>query len=109
MEKVTRNFVNSYKNKICVGYCELYYLLYFKNRIGYNSGVYGWNYDVFHIDFRTCIVTGYRPIGNIKSYDLCYKYNEKARTIIENRNLSYDEQKQKVENLLQEFIKTLVD
>ena len=109
MEKVTRTFVNSYKNKICVGYCELYYLLYFQKRIGYNSGVYGWNYDVFHIDFRTCIVTGYRPFGNIKSYDLCYKYNEKARTVIENRNLSYDEQKEKVENLLQEFIKTLVD
>lgn len=109
MEKITRKQVNMYKNIICVPYCDLWYLLYFRNKDGYNSGVYGWNYDFYHINLHTCIVTGYRPFGNIENYDLCNEYNEKAKNIIENRNLSYDEQKEKIENLLEEFIEKITE
>ena len=107
MEKITRKQVNMYKNIICVPYCDLWYLLYFRNKDGYNSGVYGWNYDVFHINLNTCIVTGYRPFGNIKNYDLCDEYNEKAKNVIEDRTLSNEEKKEKVENLLEEFIEKI--
>lgn len=109
MEKITRKQVNMYKNIICVPYCDLWYLLYFRNRTGYNSGVYGWNYDFYHINLNTCIVTGYRPFGNIKNYDLCDEYNEKAKNIIEDRTLSDEEKKEKVENLLEEFIEKITE
>lgn len=109
MEKITRKQVNMYKNIICVPYCDLWYLLYFRNRTGYNSGVYGWNYDFYHINLNTCIVTGYRPFGNIKNYDLCDEYNEKAKNVIEDRTLSNEEKKEKVENLLEEFIEKITE
>lgn len=32
----------------------------------YCGGVYGWNCDVYVIDYGTVIVTGHRPFGNIK-------------------------------------------
>lgn len=108
MEKITRKQVNMYKNIICVPYCDLWYLLYFRNKDGYNSGVYGWNYDFYHINLHTCIVTGYRPFGNIKNYDLCNEYNEKAKNIIEDRTLINEEKREKVENLLEEFIEKIV-
>lgn len=109
MEKITRKQVNMYKNIICVPYCDLWYLLYFRNRTGYNSGVYGWNYDFYHINLNTCIVTGYRPFGNIKNYDLCDEYNEKAKNVIEDRTISDEEKKEKVENLLEEFIEKITE
>lgn len=109
MEKITRKQVNMYKNIICVPYCDLWYLLYFRNKTGYNSGVYGWNYDFYHINLHTCIVTGYRPFGNIKNYDLCDEYNEKAKNIIEDRTLSNEEKREKVENLLEEFIEKITE
>lgn len=109
MEKITRKQVNMYKNIICVPYCDLWYLLYFRNKTGYNSGVYGWNYDFYHINLNTCIVTGYRPFGNIKNYDLCDEYNEKAKNIIEDRTLSNEEKREKVENLLEEFIEKITE
>lgn len=31
-----------------------------------HCGVYGWNADVYVIDYDTVIVTGYRPFGNMK-------------------------------------------
>lgn len=109
MEKITRKQVNMYKNIICVPYCDLWYLLYFRNKDGYNSGVYGWNYDFYHINLHTCIVTGYRPFGNIQNYDLCDEYNEKAKNIIEDRTLSNEEKREKVENLLEEFIEKITE
>lgn len=109
MEKITRKQVNMYKNIICVPYCDLWYLLYFRNKTGYNSGVYGWNYDFYHINLHTCIVTGYRPFGNIENYDLCDEYNKKAKNIIEDRTISDEEKREKVENLLEEFIEKITE
>lgn len=35
-------------------------------RVGYNAGLYGWNYDIYEIDGDTCLVTGDRPPdGNV--------------------------------------------
>ena len=59
-EQMTRNDV-----KRLAGYGEVYYtdmnlstLKYF-DKIGYNSGVYGWNYDVYEYD-RSVLLVGYR-------------------------------------------------
>ena len=60
MEKMTRNDV-----KQQAAYGNIYYtdmnvssLKYF-NKIGYNSGVYGWNYDVYEYGLSVLLV-GYR-------------------------------------------------
>ena len=59
MEKMTRNDVKR------MAYDNIYYtdmnvssLKYF-NKIGYNSGVYGWNYDVYEYG-RNVLLVGYR-------------------------------------------------
>lgn len=59
-EQMTRNDV-----KRIAGYGEIYYtdmnlptLKYF-DKIGYNSGVYGWNYDVYEYG-RNVLLVGYR-------------------------------------------------
>lgn len=59
-EHMTRNEV-----KRIAGYGEIYYtdmntqsLKYF-NKIGYNSGIYGWNYDVYKYG-RNVLLVGYR-------------------------------------------------
>lgn len=50
---------------ICIGYCDLQYLLRKESRIGYTAGVYGWNADVYDVGNGVAIVTGYRPFGDI--------------------------------------------
>ena len=65
--KTTRKEIsNSYKNVICLGYCELQNVLYYKRPTAYTCGTYGWNADIYQINDNTCIVTGYRPFGNIR-------------------------------------------
>lgn len=108
MEKLTKKSINNmYKNKIEVGYCALQYLLYFKNRSFYTAGVYGWNADIYQVNWDTVIITGYRPFGNIQpDYDLIGKYENKAKRII-NTELSTDKAKKEVNKLLDEFIQEI--
>ena len=59
-EQMTRNDV-----KRIAGYGEIYYtdmnlpVLKYFNKLGYNSGVYGWNYDVYEYG-RNVLLVGYR-------------------------------------------------
>lgn len=58
-QKETRqNFVKVFK----VGYCEIESIEYFLSPEAYNSGINGWNYDLYTF-VRYAITTGYRPIG----------------------------------------------
>lgn len=93
----------NYKNKICVPYCDLQYLLYFKSPKFYTSGVYGWNADVYQFNYNTVIVTGYRPFGNIENYGIVKKYEDEARKIV-NKSISYTEQKNTLDELIENFI-----
>lgn len=97
--KVTRN---SLYNPYFCGYCDLQYLLRYQEPFGYNSGVYGWNYDAYFVGGMT-ICTGYRNMPG-KSLEKCGEYEEKARAILENHNLKYEEQRELVNALLDEFI-----
>lgn len=101
-----KDIVDSYKNIISVGYCDIQTLLRGKDARFYTSGVHGWNADIYEIDYNTCIITGYRPFGNIHaSYNgICKKYDNKAREIIQNRNLTYEQQCEKTNTLLDEFV-----
>lgn len=98
----------NYRNIIEVGYCELYYLLLYENPVAYNSGVYGWNFDIYEIDSNAAICTGYRPIGNIKpNYATIKEYNLKASGILNNSERVNT--KEEIEKLLQEFIEKVIE
>lgn len=102
----------NYRNIIRVGAVELYYLLKFTEPAAYISGVYGWNADVYDFD-NVAIVMGYRPFGNITpDYDIVEKYNKLGREIYEEKhnpardwNEEQEEKKNRLNQLIQEFIK----
>lgn len=58
--------MSAYRNVIKVGYCDLQDALKWREPNFYTEGVYGWNADVYVIDYDTVIVTGYRPFGNVE-------------------------------------------
>ena len=61
-----RAIMHAYENVIKVGYDALQDALKWREPDFYTAGVYGWNSDVYVIDYGTVIVTGYRPFGNIE-------------------------------------------
>ena len=64
-----------------VGYCQAQYLLMFTRKVGYNAGIYGWNYDVYIVG-DDVIITGYRPFNAEKiDYNLLKEYNDEARRV----------------------------
>ena len=93
-----------FKNIICVGYCELQYLLYYKIADFNTCGIYGWKADFYKINNNTIISTGYAPIGNIRNYNLNKKYENKARKIVLDYDLQYEQKTKKLDNLLKKYI-----
>lgn len=68
-------------NVYSIGYCQAQYLLGHSRCIGYNKGVYGWNYDIYMIGDDT-IITGYRPFSAKKiDYSLLKEYEDEARRV----------------------------
>lgn len=61
-----RAIMHAYENVIKVYYCDLQDALKWREPDFYTAGIYGWNSDVYVIDYGTVIVTGYRPFGNIE-------------------------------------------
>ena len=88
-------------NLVCVGYCDLSNLLWGHEPIAYTSGVYGWNFDVYEVYGKT-ICTGYRNMPGRKANNEA-AYEEKARAISDNYDLSWEERRDKIESLLKEF------
>lgn len=89
---------------ISIGYCDLQYLLRFKNPVAYSCGVYGWGCDYYDID-GVIISTGYSPLNNknVKfNYEIVRKYEQKARDIIQ--KYPYEQQEKKINKLLSKFI-----
>lgn len=88
-------------NLVCVGYCDLSNLLWGHEPIAYTSGVYGWNFDVYEVYGKT-ICTGYRGMPGRKANNEA-TYEEKARAISDNYDLSWEERRDRIESLLKEF------
>lgn len=61
-----RAIMHAYENVIKVYYCDLQDALKWREPNFYTAGIYGWNSDVYVIDYSTVIVTGRRPFGNIE-------------------------------------------
>lgn len=65
MRKVTRNDINK-NNMVTLSYCQCQKVLNmfaYDYKVGYNSGVNGWNYDLYNIH-GISIVTGYNTPYN---------------------------------------------
>ena len=90
---------------IAIGYCAVQHLLYFTNPTAYSSGTYGWNCDFYQIEPNTVIATGYRTGCKLVNYTIVKKYDTLAAEIISNKNISWDDKKSQVNNLLEKFIK----
>lgn len=112
-EKITKKSINAeYENIISVPYCNLQMLLRMEDPRYYNAGTYGWNFDVYPIDAETCIVTGYRPFGNIKpKYELTKEYERKAEKIWEEFRwvTDYDYVRNELRKLIAEFVKEVCE
>ena len=104
-----KEIINNFDKVFSVGYCGIQYLLRGKNRIGYNSGVYGWNYDIFSLDNgNIAICTGYRGMpGKSIDYSIVDKYEAKAKAISEDYYTDYEKRQKKLEKLLQKFIEEI--
>lgn len=60
MKKISRNQINK-NNMVALSYCQCQTILNlfgYNYRIGYNVGVYGWNYDLYRIS-DIDVVAGY--------------------------------------------------
>lgn len=99
---------NGYQSIICIGYCDLQNLLTYENVTAYTVRREGWAADIY--DFgSTAIVTGYAPFGNIHpEYDLQQKYDKAAKKIKYNYTLRQDEKKERVNQLLKDYIKEVI-
>ena len=104
-----KDIINSYNKIICVGYCDIQYLLRGQEPVYYTCGVYGWNADIYAID-GVAICTGYRPFGSYKmDHKKVKKLEEKARQIFNDYSLEYKMQCKKVNKLLEKAIETAAE
>lgn len=65
------------------GYCDLQDIMRWHDADFYNSGVYGWNCDIY-VDFASgiAITTGYRNMtGKLIPSELIKEYTDKAKEI----------------------------
>ena len=100
MEKIkfTRSDVNRiYKRVYRAGYCELYPLYRESEAIGYNCGVYGWNFDIYTFGGGIAITSGYRSMcgGNLP---------ERCKKILRNAEKYYSQRKYKNSAALDKYI-----
>ena len=83
-----------------VGADALQYLLVNHEPVGYNSGMYGWNWDAYYVH-GVVIVTGYRNLPGVVPYGYS-EYDAEARKVLSS-DAPYRERAEKVEQLLMRF------
>lgn len=78
--KITQKAIKkAFDNIIQIGYCQAPHLLARLEPNFYTAGLYGWRADVYIVDNKTAIVTGYNTFGNINpSHELIEKYDRLA-------------------------------
>lgn len=103
--KVTRKEVQENFRKVyCVSFEQASELLSPCTRLGFNSGVYGWNFDVYDMGQISdelegvAICTGYRNLFG-KRLEYVDSYEKEAERIF-SCNISYEEKKATVTKLL---------
>lgn len=101
----------NYNHIIGVSYCGCQYLTHYMNANSYCSGIYGWSCDNFDIN-GVLISTGYNYINgkNAKGYkyEILEKYEKEAEKIVCS-SIEWQEKKEKVNSLLNEFINKCIE
>lgn len=89
-------------NPLYIPYGGAQFLLKPFEPCAYTAGVYGWNFDVYEFPQAT-ICTGYRgmPGRRAKNYA---EYDKRAEKIYTDPSLTYEQQKELIKSLFQEFI-----
>ena len=104
--QTTKKYINNmYDNKIKISYCNLDWLLIRANPAYYIARSEGWAADIYIVNSDTVIVTGYAPFGNITvPYEKQKEYNQKAEKIACDSALSYEQQRDLLDDLINEFV-----
>ena len=105
-------YCNNFRFVFRCGYCDLQTLFgsSYSGTVLYNSGVYGWNCDLYpNYEYDVIVTTGYRNMRGRRIPDeIINKYEEAAKTIRANCfNCDYNETAEKMEALRREFFKEL--
>ena len=104
--RVTQKEIKANFDKIVsVPYCGLQNLLNFESPVAYTARREGWAADIYDMGGGVAIVTGYAPFGNIRpTYEFRERYENRAASIRYNYSLSWTEQREKLQQLVNEFI-----
>ena len=105
--KITRSEINK-ENMVALGYCQCQTILNkfaYNYKIGYNAGVYGWNYDLYRIN-GVDVITGYNcPYYNYSNKDIKAQLIELENKIRkEERSLTFLEYEKKLQQWKKEFL-----
>ena len=101
---------NNWDKVFRAGYCDLEYIFHHEEPQYYNSGVYGWNCDIYCDYARDiAITTGYRNMAGQRIPDeILKKYDAIAKEIIKNQwNESYEATKSKLDENRENFLAEL--
>lgn len=94
IQTTIKSIRSNWRKVFYCGYCDLQYIMRGEEPTYYNSGVYGWNCDIY-TDFSRdiAITTGYRNMTGKRIPDtIIDKYTETAKKILENQwEKPYDE------------------
>lgn len=108
--RLTKKSLNTdYWNILGTGYCNLQFLLKFQEPFAYSTRAEGWACDYYNVD-GVLISTGYSPMKSkrVRScYELEHEYDDIARGILEDSEISWEEKEEKVNRLLRQFIERI--
>ena len=110
IETTMKAIRNNYRKVFRCGYCDLQYIYRYTDPIFYNSGVYGWNCDIY-VDFKRdiAITTGYRNMAGICiPSEILEKYSNIAKEICDKPfSFPFDEIKAALDANLENFLTEL--
>jgi hypothetical protein len=101
--KITAKSVREYQGKkLAIPYCEAQSMLYYQDKYGYNSGIYGWNFNAYYVN-GVIITTGYRNLVGDNAKNLG-EYEAKAKAILKATGYTIEEREAAVNAVLYEFL-----
>jgi len=107
---------NEYYYIISIDYCSAQCLLGGVNPFAYSTGLYGWSCDYYEVSTnghnKICISTGYGPLNCQNStvdYKKLQKAEAKASKISRTRDLTWEQQKKKINNVLLKYIDSVIN
>ena len=107
MKKITKKEV--YSSHLCTYILPdcIKYLLRTKTPYAYNTGVYGWNCDVYSMWCRAFTI-GYRPFGCFLDRDFVMQYERRAERISNKKGIASEEMVEKIEAVLSEMMDVII-